>query len=131
MRLVFVLMILAGCNAPSPHYRGAEITRVSVAGSTFEVRRKGRLAEAIRVNVQYAPRLGQVARRAEIAMEVATGCDVVEIRGDAAKVTGILVCERGDAPSPVVLALREQDCEVVDVFVPAAGATGYLEAECD
>ncbi len=104
---------------------------MSVAGSTFDVRRKGRLAEAIRVNNQYAPRLGLVAPRAEIAMEVATGCDVVEIRGDAAKVTGILVCERGDAPSPVVLALREQDCEVVDVFVPAAGATGYLEAECD
>lgn len=131
MRFLIVLMLLAGCNAPSPHYRGAEVTRVTVAGSTFEVRSKGRLAEAVRVNTQYAPRLGKIAPRAEVAMEAATGCDVVEIRGDAAKVTGILACQPGDAPPPALLAAQAQDCEVVDIFVPAGGATGYLEAECD
>ncbi|SFK94763.1 hypothetical protein [Shimia haliotis] len=131
MRLICVVLILSGCNAPSPHFRGVEVSRVAVEGSTFDVRHKGRLAEAIRVNAQYAPRLGQVGTRAEIAMEVVTGCDVVEIRGDAAKVTGILKCDAGDAPPPVLLTLREQDCEVVDVFIPAGGATAYLEPECD
>lgn len=131
MRLLVLFLILGGCNVPSPHYRGAEVTRVSVQGSTFEVRRKGRLAEAIRVNAQYALRLGQVAPKAEIAMEAVTGCDVVEIRGDAAKVTGILECEAGDGPPALLLQIREQDCEIVDVFVPAGGATAYLEPDCD
>ncbi|WP_207911338.1 hypothetical protein [Shimia isoporae] len=115
---------------PSPHYHGVEVTRVSVDGSTFDVRQKGRLAEAIRVNVQYAPRLGRVARRAELAMEVITGCDVIEIRGDAAKVTGILDCAADDGPPPVLSYLKEQDCDVVDIFVPSGGATAYLEPDC-
>ncbi|SEP14974.1 hypothetical protein SAMN04490248_12940 [Salinihabitans flavidus] len=90
------LVFLAACNTPSPHFRGAEVTRITVQGSTFDVRRRGRLAEAIRVNPQYAPRLGAVARRAETAIEQVTGCPVRELRGDAAVVLGILKCGQPD-----------------------------------
>ncbi|MGR3635795.1 MAG: hypothetical protein ACU0BK_07700 [Shimia sp.] len=131
MRLLIFCLLLTACNTPSPHYFGTEATRVSVMGSTFDVRHKGRLAEAIRVNRQYAPRLDGLAPKAEIAMQVVTGCDVVEIRGDAAKITGILACGPDDGPPPALSYLKEQDCEVVDIFVPAGGASAYLEADCD
>ncbi len=133
MRMVILLLFvcLFGCNSPSPHFRGVDTTRISVGGSTFDVRQKGRLAEAVRLNGEYAPRLGPIARRAEIAMEVVSGCDVIELRGDAAQILGILRCEGDARPLPLAAYVRAQDCDVVDVFVPKNSRTGYLEAECD
>ena len=133
MRWIVVLLALAACNAPTPYFRGAEVTRVRVEGSTFDIRQRGRLAEAIRVNAEYAPRLGQaLARRAEIAMETVTGCDVLEIRGDAALILGIMDCGApGQDRVPLASYVpRYRDCEVVDIWVPSGGSTGYIEAEC-
>nr|WP_243403714.1 hypothetical protein [Shimia abyssi] len=123
-------LVLAGCNAPTPYFRGTEVTRISVGGSTFDIRQRGRLAEAVRVNTEYAPRLGPIGRRAEVAIETVTGCDVVEIRGDAALVLGIMDCGDDYRPPMASYAPRYQDCEVVDVFVPSGGDIAYLEAEC-
>lgn len=131
MRWLLVLLCVSACNAPSPYFGGAEVTRVRVEGSVFDVRRKGRLAEAVRVNSEYAPRLGPIARRAEIAMEVVTGCDVLQIRGDAAQILGIMNCNNATPDVPLLSYARARDCEVVDVFVPSGGATAYLEADCD
>lgn len=131
MRVVLVLLCVSACNAPSAYFGEADVTRVRVEGSLFDVRRKGRLAEAVRVNAEYAPRLGPIARRAEIAMEAVTGCDVVQIRGDAAQILGVMKCNSATPDVPVLSYARAQDCEVVDVFVPSGGATAYLEAACD
>lgn len=84
---------LAACDAPSPHFMGIEPTRVEVDGSVFAVRVKGRLAEAVRVNPQYAPRMGPIGERAARAMEQVSGCRVAEIRGDQALILGILDCD--------------------------------------
>ncbi len=129
--MVLVLLLASGCAAPSPHFRGTEVTRVTVDGAVFDVRHKGRLAEAVRRNVQFAPNLRAVAPQAEAAIRAATLCDVVELRGDAAQVVGILRCNTPENRGPKLVIGTAEDCEVVDIFVPSGSTTGYLEAECD
>ena len=131
MRVVLCVLVLCACEARSPYFRDAPVTRVQVEQAVFDVRQKGRLAEAIRRDPQYAPHLPSVAAHAESAIRAATGCDVQELRGDAAQILGILACDSSAANVSAVRARGTPDCEVVDIFVPAQGVTGYLEAECD
>ena len=56
-------------HAPSPHFAGLPATRVIIEGSTFDVRVKSLQAEALRLNAEYAPRLGPIGVRASKAME--------------------------------------------------------------
>ena len=89
---LLLIGVLAGCDTPSPHFRGIEPGRSEVEGSVFAVRVKGRLAEAVRVNSEYAPRMGPIAGRAAEAMRQVSGCDVYEVRGDQALILGVLEC---------------------------------------
>lgn len=82
----------AGCVAPSPMFRAQPATRVTVDGSVFDVRVRGALAEALRVNREYAPHLGPLRDRAARAMAAVSGCAVTGVLGDAALMTGILDC---------------------------------------
>ena len=86
----FVLALLTGCNTAGPYFRGLPATTITVDGSTFDVRVNGKLAEAIRTNVEYAPRFGLIRARAGKAMEMVSGCKVKELRGYQAQATGIL-----------------------------------------
>ena len=90
--LIFSVLILASCNTAGPYFRGLKPTRITVEGSTFDVRVRGKLAEAIRVNPQYALRFEPIRTRAGIAMAQVSGCRVKEVRGDQAQVTGLLDC---------------------------------------
>ncbi|KIN78378.1 hypothetical protein [Sulfitobacter mediterraneus] len=95
-RLVETMLLICGmsaCNTAGPHFRGLPATRITVEGSTFDVRVRGELAEAIRINAEYAPRFGPIQRRAGIAMAQVSGCTVKEVRGDQAQATGILDCD--------------------------------------
>lgn len=83
---------LTACADPSLYFRGAEVTRVTVDGSVFDVRVRGDLAEAVRVNPAYAPRLGPIGPRAGRAMAQVSGCRVRGILGDQAQITGVLEC---------------------------------------
>ncbi|KIN73979.1 hypothetical protein [Sulfitobacter guttiformis] len=76
---------------------------MTVDGSTFDVRVRGELAEAIRTNSEYAPRFGPIRERAGRAMELVSGCEVREVRGDQAQATGILRCGAGGHRVPVVV----------------------------
>ncbi len=112
---LLVCLLLIACDIPSPYFRGIEPTKIEVQGSSFSVRRRGKLAEAIRTNTEYAPRLGPIARRAEIAIETVTGCPVKELRGDQAVVLGILKCGKPDdlatirrGPVPVTLYCEKE-----------------------
>lgn len=86
---------LMGCNTPGPYFRSVPATRITVAGSTFDVRVRGRLAEAQRINPEYAPRFGPIRLRAGFAMAEVSGCKVKEVRGDQALATGLLDCGKG------------------------------------
>lgn len=101
-------LFLAGCNTAGPHFRGLPATRVTVEGSVFDVRVRDNLAEAIRVNAQYAPRFGPIRERAGVAMAQVSGCKVKEVRGDQALATGLLDCGNG-APRDRI-ARQPLDC---------------------
>ncbi|APE42241.1 hypothetical protein BOO69_01540 [Sulfitobacter alexandrii] len=95
---LFAVLALCACNTPAPEFGGLAPTRVSVEGSTFDVRLRDGRAEAIRVNTQYAPRFGPIQARAGKAMAMVSGCRVVEVTGDQAQAFGRLDC--GDGPPP-------------------------------
>ncbi len=92
MTRLIALLFLAACSGPTPHFSGIEPVTVTVDGSTFVVRRRNDLAEAVRTNTEWAPRLYPVANRAERAIAQATGCKVRDIRGDAAVIVARLAC---------------------------------------
>lgn len=133
MRLFFVFMVLtcAACDTRSPYFKDVPARRIVVNDLEFAVRHKGRLAEAVRVSSQWMPNLQSVAPFAETAIREATGCDVLELRGDASFVLGVLSCDENRSSQRASNLRRTPSCEVVDVFVPAGSTTGYLEAECD
>lgn len=92
--LLFLLCAgLAGCNAPSPQFRDIPATRITVAGSVFDVRVRRERAEAMRVNAQYAPRFGPIRGYARTAMAEVSGCKVTEVQGDQALAFGVLDCD--------------------------------------
>lgn len=92
MRWLVIFLVLGGCATPGHYFRDQPATRVAVHGSVFDVRRRGSLAEALRVNPQYAPRAGPIYDRAAEAMRIATGCPVRWVAGDQAMITGRLDC---------------------------------------
>lgn len=109
-RLVLFLLLLAACNTAGPHFRGLEATRVTIEGSTFDIRVQRRLAEAIRINSEYAPRFGPIAERAQRAIEMVSGCDVTEMRGDQAQAIGLLDCGSGPPPDAVLIPGQSYVC---------------------
>lgn len=126
--LIF-LASLCACDDPSPYFRDLPATRVTVDSSVFDVRVRGNLAEAVRINSQYAPRLGPIRGRAAFAMAQVSGCQVTEVLGDQALTTGILSC-KGRPPSWVPLAaIVSYSC--VDVSHWQSGDFEYVEFDCD
>ena len=105
--------LLAGCDMPSPEFSGLAPTRIEVAGSLFDVRVNGAKAEAIRLNPEYAPRLGKIGLRAGVAIEAVSGCTVTRIDGDAAMVRAQLRCGSGRDRSVVPDQLT-YDCDIDD-----------------
>lgn len=89
--ILTALAMLVACDAPSPDMRGAISRKVTVEGSDFTVHRLGDRAEAIRTNVEYR---GGVMARGHIAIELATGCQIVRgsFKGDPALMRAKLKC---------------------------------------
>ncbi|WP_417713635.1 hypothetical protein [Pseudophaeobacter arcticus] len=79
-------------NSPQGYFAGAKVTRVTSGGSVFDIRLRGNLAEAIRINPQYAPRLGPLRTRAAQAMAAVSGCRIKAVLGDQALMIGVLDC---------------------------------------
>ena len=80
---------------PSLEFLGFASATVTVEGSTFDVRVKGTVAEAIRTNLQYAPGMGQMGGRAAVAIEQVSGCTVKRFGGDQAVIFAELDCKSG------------------------------------
>ena len=128
------LLCLIGCNAPSLEFRGLPATRVTVEGAVFDVRHRDTRAEAIRINPQYAPRLGPLGAQAAVAMRAVSGCAVTKIRGDAAVMHGKLECGSGPRPRkipPVLPRRAELDCYSTDSFESAATGEIITYYDCD
>ncbi len=107
---ILLVLILAACDTPGPGFRGIDPVRISVGKSTFDVRVNGTRAQAIRLNMEWAPRPAAVAPRAVAAIEQVSGCRVTRLDGDQAVILAKLDCGTGTrprAPGP-----RALDCEV-------------------
>ncbi|WP_424832619.1 hypothetical protein [Ruegeria sp.] len=111
---LFAFLFLTACSGGTPHFRDQPATRVSVNGSIFDVRVRGELAEAVRVNPQYAPRLGPIRDRAALAMAQVSGCPLLDVLGDAAVTVGVLGCDRELGEKLIFGALMMRSYECVD-----------------
>lgn len=126
--IVLCLFALGACALPSRHFSGIEATRIAVDGSVFDVRVRGRLAEAIRVNPQYAPRLGPIADRASVAMAQASGCRVIGVLGDQALQIGQLDC--GEPRAAPRQPTPQYSCLELPSQVERADGRVYLDYDC-
>ncbi|EEE37553.1 lipoprotein, putative [Rhodobacteraceae bacterium KLH11] len=114
MTRVLAFLFLAACSGGSPYFRDQPATRVAVNGSVFDVRVRDELAEAVRVNPQYAPRLGPIRDRAAMAMAQVSGCPLLDVLGDAAVTVGVLGCDRELGEKLIFGALLRGPYECVD-----------------
>jgi hypothetical protein len=130
MRWTWIIWILAlvACDGPGLHFSGVPATRITVDGSVFDVRVRGDLAEAVRINAEYAPRFGPIRTRAGFAMATVSGCKVREVLGDQAVALGRLDCggtaPRAVSPAPVY------SCIDVSTWVNAGPGPDYPEFDC-
>ncbi len=131
MRLIFVLslFVLSACNAPTPFFRDVPAQRVTIDGSVFDIRLRGELAEAVRINPQYAPRLGPIEGRAARAMVAVSGCPVRLVSGDQALLLGQLDCD-GQGPLYVPGPPVTLDCERVSGPLHIDDYDGFLDFDC-
>ncbi len=111
---VLAFLLLAACSGGTPYFRDLPATRVSVNGSVFDVRVRSELAEAVRVNPQYAPRLGPIRDRAALAMAQVSGCPLLEVLGDAAITVGVLGCDQELGEKLIFGALLRRPYECID-----------------
>lgn len=111
--LVVVCFALAACHWASPYFAGLPAQRVMIESAVFDVRVRKDLAEANRISPQVLPRFDDVALKAARAMRIASGCDVVEVRGDAAQIIGVLAF-KGKGPARVPNGTELYDCVVID-----------------
>ncbi|SEQ12825.1 hypothetical protein [Thalassovita taeanensis] len=128
--LVFVLGLagLVGCNTPGPAFQGAPVSQVALGGSVFDVRVKGNRAQAIRVNRQYAPRVGPIGVRAGLAIELVSGCKVRRLDGDQAVLVARLSC--GRATAPAVPEQLQYECEVDDSYLSRGQQLEVTDMTC-
>ena len=131
MRPLFILFlaVASACNTPTAPFRGVTAHRATIDSSTFDVRVRGETAEAIRINVQYAPRLGPLEGRAARAMAVVSGCDVTRVTGDQALLLGQLDCDGRprDYRPPEPLSL---ECERISDALRLEGEPRYADYDC-
>jgi hypothetical protein len=106
-----LLALVAACSHPSPAFYGVVPARVTVGQSVFDVRLRGRHAQAIRRSREWAPRTVTVAPRAAAAIASVSGCAVLRIWGDQAMLEAALACGP-DAAARRGLP-RLHDCRVV------------------
>lgn len=125
---LLALIALAACGGPSAHFKGIAPVRIAVSDSVFDVRVRGNLAESIRVNPQYAPRLGPIADRAAIAMAQASGCKVTSVLGDQALQIGQLDCGSG-SPSGI-RTIPQYECLEIPSGVTREDGAEYLDYDC-
>lgn len=130
--LVVSLAVLgAGCDAGARHFRDVPVTRVAVGEAVFDVRVRGELAEAVRRNVQYAPRLGPLRGQAGLAMHQVSGCEVVYVLGDQAVTLGLLDCDGKPRDWHLLLQNRGYECNELGGLSRNGPGGGYTTFECD
>lgn len=129
MRMLACLILLGACDIPGLEFRGIEATRVTVMGSTFDIRIKDRRAEAIRLNRESNPRWMIIGARAGFAIEQVSGCKIKKMSGDPAVVKARLKCD-GDPVGPNVPQVLTYDCDIDDTYFNRDRTIETTEMSC-
>ena len=92
--LLFVVAILTSCSSPKSTFREVDPIQVEVDGAVFYVYHSGVEVTAIRTNFEVLPDLLDTTARALVAIELATGCNVVigSVSGDQALIEARVDC---------------------------------------
>ncbi|PHQ94431.1 MAG: hypothetical protein COB40_12210 [Marinosulfonomonas sp.] len=94
--IVTTLLAVSGCDSASPKFIGGSVKEVTVEQSRFRVFSQygGNAIEAHRVSIEPLPSLVLTLDKAYRAIELATGCRVVEgsLRGDRAIILAEVDC---------------------------------------
>ena len=87
-------LVLASCSSPGGQFRGVDPVRVTVERSEFDVYVLGDQVRVIRMNFEMLPPMAVIGPRAVVAMEWATGCNVISSSffGDQAMVQARVAC---------------------------------------
>lgn len=131
MRLLSFMILLTGlsaCDAAGPGFRGAPTVERTVDGSTFTLRFRDSMVEAIRTNPEMLPRFQPVARKAAIAAQVETGCKADWVQGDPAMMLIGLSCNGAKAPK-IPKKRSQLYCDLSDFTVRDGTGSGALVCE--
>lgn len=128
---LFCFLCVAACSSAGPYFRDLPATRVTVDGSVFDVRVRGDMAEAVRINPQYAPRIGPLRARAAFAMAQVSGCDVVHVLGDQAQMTGELSCDGRPTDWSRLPIGASYSCVQLSTGLDDLPGAPYYDYDCD
>lgn len=130
MRLVSLLLCLglAACDAAGPGFRGTEKVVRRVEGSTFTLRFRGDMVEAIRTSPEAFPLFQTVARKATVAAQAETGCRADWVQGDQSMVLIGLACD-GRKPPKIPRKRSELYCDLSDFTVRDGVGSGALSCQ--
>lgn len=130
MRALACLIFLCACDMPSPDFWGVEATRITVMGSTFDIRIKDRKAEAIRLNPEAKPRWMIIGAKAGFAIEQVSGCKIKKMGGDPAVITAKLKC-KGDREVLGPPQNLTYDCDIDDTYINRGLGLEVTEMSCE
>lgn len=130
MRLVSLLLCLglAACDAAGPGFRGADKVVRRIEGSTFTLRFRGDMVEAIRTSPEAFPRFQSVARKAALAAQAESGCRADWVQGDPAMMLIGLSCE-GRKPPKVPKKRSDLYCDLSAFTVRDGIGSGTLTCQ--
>lgn len=89
-----MLLMLAACSSPSPHFMGVEPVAQTVSGVRFDIYRREDLVQAIRLSGRLPGGPAAIKAAALIAIHNATGCrvELADLAGDMEVITASLSC---------------------------------------
>lgn len=91
----FCCFVLVACDTPGLRHMGVAPVTQEVGGMRFDIRVRDGVAEAIRTNAVWRPRIRDVANNGGRAIEAATGCRVAWLQGDPSVLLAGLDCGDG------------------------------------
>jgi hypothetical protein len=124
--VILLLTGLVACDAAGPGYYGVPKVRQIVDGTTFTLRFRGGIAEAIRISPEVLPRFPDVAQKAAIATHRHSGCMPKWVMGDPALMWVGLSCNGAKAPA-MPRKPKTLYCDVLDLYQSGGLVRGGLE----
>ncbi|EIE50191.1 putative lipoprotein [Citreicella sp. 357] len=113
--LLMPLFFLAACNMGGAGFYGVAPAKRDVEGSSFVIRVKNDMAEAIRTSPEFPARYGPIAARAQKAVFLETGCKPAWVSGDPAVMVMGLSCN--GKPAPPEPRRKTVSCDIMGSYI--------------